>query len=252
MVIEYSIVSIGTERHGSLGYMGISKAQSNGVRIVSPTPHIKKDIDVTPNCLFCHSLSIDLITLMRFQLIPAVCIPESITSYRNIEVVGAGSVGVATCFELKRRNINNFKLITSRKSIKQLYHPLTNFEINNELDPSADYIIDCTGDIRRIKEIIEYTARPMTLQLIGTPREDLNVSVLFLHRENITIAGGHELNNRNPALRRRKWSELEHHYLNNPINIAPFIAKHTYSQERLYDILNHKYIQPFHVLCHKE
>ncbi|MCF0124967.1 MAG: hypothetical protein HUJ68_04305 [Clostridia bacterium] len=70
--IEYSIISRGTEKYGSKGYMGISEVKK-GKRYFVLSKHYEKEVQTLKDSFeFDDIYSIENITLSRFEIIPKI------------------------------------------------------------------------------------------------------------------------------------------------------------------------------------
>lgn len=248
--ITHSVISTGTERSGSAGYINLTQQFGNHVRAISPTPHTSQFVKLDSSCILCDaSLPVSTIALMRFQLIAALTIPEYIGSFSKIAILGAGPLGIGACMELKRRRIA-YSLISERDWTVKNVGPLLKCPVETTIGNKFEYYIDCTGDSNRIFKIIGSIKSPTVIQLLGTPRDNLSMSLLMLHRQNLSLIGGHELTWRTNKERQKKWNELETWYSKNCFSLSSLTQFHAYSKNVLCNVTNHKYNKPIHIMRH--
>lgn len=247
---EYSVISIGTERNGSKGYMNISEIYDHK-RIISPERHELNVINLnnSDNLSVNAELSIEMICMLRFQLIASLISVD--LSNKNVCVVGMGAVGIGTYYECCRRNVKNVSIVTRRDMAYKKYKDVLNIEKN--LD-GYDIYIDCTGESRCINNIIKSCGKCSTVILLGTPRENPQIDLLTVHRNNLTIVGAHELNGIDKEVRNENVSIIERYFINN-FQFFDYISKKMVKRhiglKDYSDILCHKFIEPIHVVQYK-
>ena len=214
--IEYSIVSRGTEKYGSKGYMGITKKQ-NGNRFLILARHYDKYIDTYKDSFeFADNYKISNIAVSRFELMSALTI-DLITKLikDNILIIGFGNVGFTCLIHLLKKGYRNINILTNNLKDfqnKGLEHINSIFKSNikfvNEFEKYDTYI-EATGNSEVIKNIVENTENGSSIILLGTPRdEEYLINPLEIHRKNLKIFGGHELNGHTMIERTQLFSEL--------------------------------------------
>lgn len=200
--IEYTIISRGTEKYGSKGYMGISEAK-NGKRYFVLSKHYEKKVQTLKDSFeFDDIYSIESITLSRFELISKITLDNK-KDFINERIIicGLGNVGFASLIYLLDLGYKEIDILIKnneeyiKNTIKQLNNIYrANLKIVTELSSYNTYI-EATGKSNVIKEIIEKTTETSSVFLLGTPREGKYlIDPLEIHRKNINIFGGHELN----------------------------------------------------------
>ncbi len=200
--IEYTIISRGTEKYGSKGYMGISETKK-GKRHFVLAKHYEKEVKTLNDSFeFDDIYSIENITLSRFELIPKITLDNK-KNFINERIIicGLGNVGFASLIYLldlgyKEIHIlinNNEKYVNN--AITQLNNIYSsNINVVTKLS-TYDTYIEATGKSNIIKEIVESINENSSVFLLGTPREGTYlINPLEIHRKNINIFGGHELN----------------------------------------------------------
>lgn len=251
MLVEYSIVSIGTENSGSNGYMCVTEKAKYGQRYICPLPHFTTHIDKIENfdsLVIDGELAVEKVALIRFQMISYLALKKvDVFNFNNICVVGGGALGVGTYFELKRLNLKNISLYTRRSFFEKLLLE-KNFSISNKNFINYDCIFECTGNKELIDRII-YDARPNTsIVLLGTPRGKVFIDLLVVHRKNLKIFGAHELNGVEKKDRQNAINCLSMWYSKNEFDCERLIKIHRGSQKELNKVLNHEFIEPINVM----
>ena len=236
---EYSIVSIGTEKYGSGGYISISEIVHNKRYIVPLNHDIDIISDVKEALVVPSELSIELIALSRFQLIPSLARNIQWKEISNALVIGGGALGFATYLELKRNNIKKVELVSRRDALRKKYE--ANFEICDWLNVNwqeYDTFFECTGESENIKQIFENISYSSSIYLLGTPREGPYVNVLDIHRKNLKVIGAHELNGVPQKKRQEFLSEITAFYKGLAIQGKyELVRQHNYSEKKLKEIL---------------
>lgn len=200
--IEYTIISRGTEKYGSKGYMGISEVKK-GKRYFVLSKHYEKEVQTLKDSFeFDDFYSIENITLSRFEIIPKISLDNK-KDFINERIIicGLGNVGFASLIYLldlgyKEIDVlinNNEKYVNNAiMQLNQIYK--ANINVVTTLSTYNTYI-EATGKSNIIKEIIENITENSSIFLLGTPREGTYlIDPLEIHRKNINIFGGHELN----------------------------------------------------------
>lgn len=199
--IEYTIISRGTEKYGSKGYMGISEEKENK-RYFVLAKHYDKYIQTLKDSFYFYDIySIENIALSRFELIPKLAFKNKENFIKEkIIICGLGNVGFATLIYLLDLGYKNIDILIKNDSenVKE-----TIKEINNQYSADLklvgkilnyDTYIEATGNSSVIEEIVRNIESNASIFLLGTPREEnYSIPPLEIHRKNINIFGGHEL-----------------------------------------------------------
>lgn len=249
---EYSFVSIGTEKNGSKGYMNVSSV-INKYRIISPETHEKSEICLknADNLYVSSNLEIELICMMRFQLISALSLRD--VKGKRVCIMGMGAVGVGAYMECIRQKAKTVTIVSSRK--EAVFHYTGIIDIKKSWD-SRDYdvYIECTGTNAKCLCILAKCLPGSMIFLLGTPRNSPNVNLLDIHRKNLTLIGGHELNGITNQRRQLFFSQLEKYYIKNYNKMKKmakyFVKIHEYNSETLNEILEHSYVEPYNIMNH--
>ena len=99
--IEYTIISRGTEKYGSKGYMGISEVKK-GKRYFVLSKHYEKEVQTLKDSFeFDDIYNIENITLSRFEIIPKITLDNK-KDFINERIIicGLGNVGFASLIYL--------------------------------------------------------------------------------------------------------------------------------------------------------
>ena len=160
--IEYTIISRGTEKYGSKGYMGISEVKK-GKRYFVLSKHYEKEVQTLKDSFeFDDFYSIENITLSRFEIIPKISLDNK-KDFINERIIicGLGNVGFASLIYLldlgyKEIDVlinNNEKYVNNAiMQLNQIYK--ANINVVTTLSTYNTYI-EATGKSNIIKEIIE-------------------------------------------------------------------------------------------------
>lgn len=214
--IEYTIISRGTEKYGSKGYMGISEAK-DGKRYFVLSKHYEKTVQTLNDCFYFNDIySIESITLSRFELISKLALEEKKNFVKEkIIICGLGNVGFATLIYLLDLGYKEIDIV-AKNNIEKVENAINEF--NNKYTANlrlvseiANYntYIEATGKSSVIKEIIGNVKEHSSIFLLGTPREgEYLIDPLQIHRKNINIFGGHELTGHCWEERNRYFIEL--------------------------------------------
>ena len=163
----------------------------------------------------------------------------------NILIVGFGNVGFSCLLYLLKNGYRNISILIrnikdfQKKGIETLN---TLFDVNikvvSEFDKYNTYI-EATGDSNVIKNIVETTENNSTVILLGTPREESYLfSPLQVHRKNLKIFGGHELNGHTIEERDLLYKELLNE--NKKYKFNEFVNIYKSSNNILNEILENK------------
>ena len=252
MQSEYSIVSIGTERNGSDGYMCISEVIHQR-RYIVPLSHQTQEIhDLKYALEISKEVPIEIVAVSRFQLITALAQNGQWRSIKNALVIGSGALGFATYLELKRNQVKNVEMISRRKESQSKYkNSFAIFDYKDANWKQYDTFFECTGDHTVIEHIIEVAPLGSYIYLIGTPREGPCVNMLTVHRRNLKFMGVHEINGMVQEKRQEVFNKIINDYAGSePYYLNEIVKIHSYSQEALREILEHNFVEPMHVLKH--
>lgn len=215
--IEYTIVSRGTEKSGSQGYMGVTTIKDNK-RLFLLSKHFDKYIDTYKDSFEIPAkYTIQNIAISRFELMGALTLKNILNIIKDdILVTGFGDVGF-TCvlyllengykkIYIMTRNIKNYHKKAIEK-LNKLYN--ANIEFITDYTKHYNTYIEATGSSEVIRKIIESTANNSNIILIGTPREESYlINPLDINRKNLKIIGGHELNGHTIEERNELFLEL--------------------------------------------
>ena len=247
--IEYSFISKGTEKKGSHGYMAVSELSSENMRFITPQDHGSRYSVFDNTCLACPDIDITNLIVMRFQLIAALAMQE-IKFAKNTTacIVGSGPVGVACAIECERLGLDRV-LISRRKSLDNEMRTLNFSEINMR---DYELFIDCTGNSEVINYIISNCKVGCTLLLIGTPANDVLINALIIHKKNIQLIGGHEINGVTWQNRQDKFDELYLWHKNRIGLFHKYVQFHSYTPNALSSVLNNDTFKPFNILTYSK
>lgn len=250
MKIEYSIVSPGTERFGSNGYMSVSELSADGKRYLAPIPHNAEHLIVSADCLEIDSnYSIESIAVARFQMITALALSQiNFTKRDRILILGAGPIGVAAYLECKRKCIENVMISTRR--IDLIGHYEDNLRFTQQcITFKPTVILECTGENVIIEGNYQNIAHGGSFLLIGTPRKNPTIDLLFVHRNNIKIIGSHELQF-SKYLRKKEFNRIMEWHKSALVNLSPYIRFHPNDPALIQKICEHAFFEPFHIIRH--
>ncbi len=191
MKIDYNIISKGTERSGSKGYMAVSEKIA-GKRYLMPLAHEVRESKLTKDFLIIKKDITEFeVAIARFRLISELFLSKhSFKKNSKILVYGAGCVGYGLLTNLYTRGYYDVHYTTRKTKPFHLYE----WKETSKVDiTDYDIIFDTTGHNEVVENIIN-NAKPMTkIVLLGTPRQKPNIDVLVIHRKNLEVYGGHEL-----------------------------------------------------------
>lgn len=200
--IEYTIVSRGTEKYGSKGYMGITTAIDNEKMLVL-SKHFDRYIDTYKDSFTIPAkYSIENIAISRFELMSALAINSFLNILKdNILLIGLGNLGFTNLIYLLKNGYKNISILARKISDFQME---TITELNNKYNSNITFTteyndyssyIEATGSSDVIKNIMENANNNSVIFLLGTPRdEEYYINPLDINRKNLRIFGGHELN----------------------------------------------------------
>lgn len=231
--IDYSIISRGTEKNGSKGYMSVSKT-IDGHRYLLVQDHKEKNIVSFKDSLNCYDYDIYNIAFSRFELIPHLVLNRN-NFKDNILICGLGNVGLTTLVYLLDNNYKMIDIYTNDLNqyvIEGIKILNKNYDIKlnlvDKVDKEYNTYIDTTGVSSVLQNIFENIKFNKDIFLIGTPRESkFLIDPLLIHRNNLRIIGGHELRGIDKKTRQDTFKELlqtnkDKKYLNRLINITQY------------------------------
>lgn len=244
--IEYTIVSRGTEKYGSKGYMGISKV-IDGNRLFLLSQHYDKYIDTYKDSFkIPEKFYIENIAFSRFELMSALTIKKIEKMIKdNILIIGLGSLGFTCLFYLLKLGFKNIKILTRNvkefqmEAIKLLEERFNvKLEFANEFEKFDTYI-DATGNSEVIKNVFENANNGSNIILLGTPRDEKYfINPLEINRKSLAIYGGHELNGHTSTERKEILFELLNE--NDMEDFSKFINIYKSNKNVVEKILNKK------------
>lgn len=212
--IEYSVISRGTEKSGSKGYMSISKKIDDS-RYLLVQDHKEKCIVSFKDSLKCYDFDINNIAFSRFELIPTLVLDRN-KFKDNILITGLGNIGITTLIHLLDNNYKKIDVYTNDLSryvingIKLLNEKYdVNINLVENIKKEYNTYIDTTGVSEVLENIFKDIKFNKDIFLIGTPRESkFLIDPLLIHRNNLRIIGGHELRGIDKSLRQNTFLEL--------------------------------------------
>ncbi len=215
--IEYTVVSRGTEKAGSKGYIGITKIE-NDKRLLVLSKHFDKYIDTYKDSFEIPSqYTIENIAISRFELMGAITIKPILDIIQdNILIIGLGNVGFTTMLYLLENKYKNISIKTNKAEIYQIkaidklnkeYN--SNIKFVDNYNSDYDTYIEATGSSKVIENIVETAQNLSKIILLGVPREEKYlINPLDINRKNLIFVGGHELNGHSIEQRKRIFEEL--------------------------------------------
>lgn len=214
--IEYTVVSRGTEKYGSKGYIGITTINDNK-RLLVLSKHFDKYIDTYKDSFeISFKYSIENIAISRFELMSVLTIKPILNSIKdNILLIGFGNLGFTNLIYLLKRGYKNISILTRNikdfqvntiKALNIKYGSTIKFVDNYN---NFDVYIEMTGNSSVIGNIMEKADNMATIILLGTPRDEkYMINPLDINRKNLKIIGGHELNGHTQEERNMIFQEL--------------------------------------------
>ena len=245
--IEYTVVSRGTEKYGSQGYIGITKPVCDK-RLLVLSKHFDKYIDTYKDSFKIPAkYTIENIAISRFELMGALALKPILNLiYDNILIIGLGNIGFTALLYLLENKYKNISIITNgvtdfhTSAINELnkeYNARIRF--TNEYDSNYNTYIEATGNSKVIENIIETAGNLSNIVLLGVPREEKYlINPLDINRKNLRIIGGHELNGHSIEERDNLFKELLE--INNKKNLKNFVNIYNEVEGIREKILNHK------------
>lgn len=215
--IEYTIVSRGTEKSGSKGYMGVTTIKNNR-RLFLLSKHFDRYIDTYKDSFEIPSkYTIQNIAISRFELMGALTLKNILYLIEdNVLITGFGNIGFTCLLYLLENGYKNISIMSRNikdyqekavEKLNKLYN--ANIKFITDYDNHYNTYIEATGSSEVIKNIIESTTNNSNIILIGTPREEnYLLNPLDINRKNLKIIGGHELNGHTIEERKKLYAEL--------------------------------------------
>lgn len=245
--IEYTIISRGTEKYGSKGYMGITEPINKKRYFVLANHYEKYVKSFKDSFFFDDEYDIENIVLSRFELIPKLAFDGELDFIKErILVCGLGSVGTAALIYLLDLGYKEIDILIKNNKTKTIYlinylnkKYKANIKARNILSDQYDTYIDATGSSNAIESIFEDIPNNATVFFLGTPRESKYlIDPLDIHRKNLRIFGGHELNG-------HSWDERNKVFLkllmqNKNKNLKSFVNIYNSNSDILTKVYNKK------------
>lgn len=245
--IEYTVVSRGTEKAGSKGYIGITKIENNK-RLLVLAKHFDKYIDTYKDSFeISAQYSIENIAISRFELMGAITIKPILNIIKdNILIIGLGNIGFTAMLYLLENNYKNISIITNKiekyqaEAIDRLNKEYnSNIKFVDNYDFDYDTYIEATGCSEVIKNIVETAPNLSKIILLGVPREEKYlINPLDINRKNLMFIGGHELNGHTIEERRKIFEELLK--INSKKDLKSFVNVYHVKDDIIEKILEHK------------
>lgn len=245
--IEYTVVSRGTEKNGSKGYIGISR-EFEGNRFLLLSKHFDKYIDTYKDSFkISTKYSLDNIIVSRFELMSAITLKPLLGILKdNILITGFGNIGFTVLQYLLDNNFKNISIEIERvksfhiETIKRLNEKYSaNIKIVKSIENYYNTYIEATGSSDIIKDIFENAECLSTIILIGVPVEEKYlINPLTINRKNLRVIGGHELNGYTIEQRKKILNELLESNKNK--DFKKYINVYKPSDNIINEILNEK------------
>lgn len=215
--IEYTVVSRGTEKYGSQGYIGITTPIDNK-RLLVLSKHFDKYIDTYKDSFEIPiKYTIENIAISRFELMGVLTLKPILNLIKDdILIIGLGNLGFTTLLYLLENKYKNISIITKTtkdfhiNTINKLNKEYnSNIKFTNNYSSNYNTYIEATGNSEVIENIIETARNLSNIILLGVPREEKYlINPLDINRKNLRIIGGHELNGHTLNEREKLFKEL--------------------------------------------
>lgn len=244
--IEYSIVSRGTEKYGSKGYMGVTK-EHDGKKLFVLAKHGDKYIDTLKDSFeILPKYSIENIAISRFELMSALALKPILNLIKEkILIIGFGNLGFTNLRYLLKQGYKDISILT--RNIKAFQIDGLN-KLNERFKANVKFVeefkgystyIEATGSSDVIKSIMENIENTSTVILLGTPKEEkFLLSPLEISRKNLKIIGGHELNGHTQEERKKALNIILEE--NSRDNLRDFVNIYKDKEGLVQDILTTK------------
>lgn len=231
--IDYSVVSRGTEINGNKGYIAISKPIDNN-RFLLVQDHKERFITTFKDSLECQNHNIKNIAFSRFEMISVLSLKKMIFKDK-ILLCGIGNIGISCLIYLLDNGYKNIDILNNetKKYISNIINKLnsqynSNIELIHTIKKEYETYIDTTGKSIVIEQIFNNIGFNKVIFLIGTPRESTYlIDPLLIHRNNLILIGGHELNGISLNERKKIFKSLlckneKNKIINEIVNINPY------------------------------
>ena len=215
--IEYTVVSRGTEKYGSQGYIGITTPIENK-RFLVLSKHFDKYIDTYKDSFEIPiKYTIENIAVSRFELMGALTLKPILNLITdNILITGLGDLGFTALLYILENGYKNITIITRNikdfqiNAVKMLnVEYKANIKFTDNYNLSYNTYIVTTGNSNVIENIMETAENLSNIILLGVPREERYlINPLDVNRKNLKIIGGHELNGHSIKERTCLFKEL--------------------------------------------
>ena len=215
--IEYTVVSRGTEKYGSQGYIGITTPIENK-RFLVLSKHFDKYIDTYKDSFEIPiKYTIENIAVSRFELMGALTLKPILNLITdNILITGLGDLGFTALLYILENGYKNITIITRNikdfqiNAVKMLnVEYKANIKFTDNYNLSYNTYIETTGNSNVIENIMETAENLSNRILLGVPREERYlINPLDVNRKNLKIIGGHELNGHSIKERTCLFKEL--------------------------------------------
>lgn len=243
--IDYSVVSRGTEKNGNKGYISISKKIDNN-RYLLVQDHLERFISTFKDSFECSNYNIYNITFSRFELISALSL-QKINFKDNILLCGIGNIGITCLINLLDNNYKNIDVLNNENNtyiidmlnkLNKIYK--SNINLIKTIEKEYETYIDTTGKSIVLENIFNNINNNKIIFLIGTPRESTYlIDPLLIHRKNLIVVGGHELNGIKKGDRQNIFKYLLKKNETNKI-IKEIVNINDYKENIIEEILNNK------------
>ena len=244
--IEYSIVSRGTEKYGSKGYMGVTESYDSK-RVFVLSKHVERYVSTYKDAMeFEDIYTIENIAVSRFELMSELAISKVKCIIKdNILIAGFGNLGFSCLIYLLNKGYRNIGILTRKPSQFQIEGlKIVNSIYNTKIEFTDNYnnyntYVEATGSSEVIRNIIENANYKSIIVLLGMPKEEnFLINPLDIARRNLIIVGGHELNGYTIEERKDKFINLLNE--NSSIDLKRFVNIYNYDENIVKRILDYK------------
>ncbi len=245
--IEYTVVSRGTEKYGSQGYIGIT-TPIDDKRLLVLSKHFDKYIDTYKDSFEIPiKYTIENIAISRFELMVALTLKPILNLIDdNILIIGLGNLGFTALLYLLENKYKNITIITNNikdfqtNSIKKLNEDYkANIKFTDSYNMAYNTYIEATGNSKVIENIMETAENLSNIIILGVPREEeYLINPLDVSRRSLRVIGGHELNGHSIKERDNLFKELLE--INDKKNLKKFVNIYSEKDDIREKILNCK------------